>query len=135
MKSRALSLSLSISLIACTAGGATWSSDVCGCIDAWESLAYQLKLPERTEADDMTQSVVLEASKKLIGTQFKLSSLPNTGSVNSCKETPVGATCEWKLWTLNGARKGYIADFGVSGDGKITTVSVNERVWAATSGA
>ena len=129
MKSRRISIPLLLGLAACTSGAAGWSSDVCGCIEAWESLAYSLKVQPADAPEELTISAVQAASARFVGQPLKIKDLPNTGMMDSCKSSPLGATCEWKIWERQGAYKGYIAQFHAAPDGKITAVSVSEHVW------
>ena len=131
MKTRRLSVPLLAALAACTSGAAGWSSEVCGCVDAWDSLAYGLKLREIQNADELTLPIVQTAANAFVGQPLSLRDLPDTGSGDSCNITPNGASCEWKIWERDGTYRGYVADFEVAGTGKITAVAIQSREWAA----
>ena len=133
MRTRHFSLPFLLALACCTSGAAGWSSEVCGCADAWEGLAWSLKLPDSIRPEELTLPVVQAASERFIGKPLVLAELPNTGSTDSCAPSTKGATCAWRIWEKNGAYKGYVADFVVA-SGRIISVSVQERTWSATGG-
>lgn len=101
---------------------------MCGCLDAWDSLAYSLELPGIHSAEELTLPVVRAAAGRFVGRPLRAEQLPETG--DPCVLTAEGATCEWRIWERGGAYKGYVARFLVSpATGRITRVSVGEHVW------
>ena len=134
MKLLGLPIAGSLAIAACSIGTATWSADVCGCSPAWQSLAIELGVDQPEEPEQLTLAFIQEAASRQVGQPLVLDRLPDTGSGDSCSVAVGGARCAWKLWSRNGSLKGYEAIYQADAAGRISSVIVAERIWAADSG-
>ena len=105
---RAIPLAFACSI---ASAAAVWTPIACGCVDAWETVAWGIGRKDIKRADQITARAIADGlAKKYQGKVVRPRDLPFATSTYDCASasTPSHAIrCRWWLWESGSDKKGY----------------------------
>jgi hypothetical protein len=135
---RALTQALPLLLVCSLAGAATvWTPIACGCVDAWQSVAWGIGRKDLKGPDDITAHVIARGiSKEFGGKVVRARDLPFTTSIHDCADasSPVSTIrCRWWLWESHTGMRGYDVTIQTTPSGIYQHVQVVPITWVDPS--
>ncbi len=122
-------------VLACTLAGAAavWTPIACGCVSAWESIAYGIGRKDISRAGQITARAIADGiAKEYQGKIVRRRDLPFATSIDDCAtSTSPSPTirCRWWLWESASGKKGYDVVIRTARNGVFEHVAVVSVVY------
>ena len=117
-------------LLVCSIAGASavWVPIACGCVDAWQTVAWGIGRKDIRDPAQITAQVIADGlAKTHEGKVVSARDLPFTTSTYDCAASisPTRTVrCRWWLWESDSGKKGFDVMVETSSDGVFQRVTV-----------